>query len=391
MADEVTTQGGNETPAAPPMDLAASLAANLNTAGVTSTQSDTSQGQQMTPAATPASPSPVQSQAQPAVVAGNTPPAAPLDFRGQLRTLGVDLSGLPDDNAALQQVAMIYQQLPQVRQLAAIGEQVYPYLSQFRGWLQEQQQRAQQQTQQQPAPWFKAPEYDPAWITKLTRDPATGQLVPVAGAPPDIVQKFTAFAEHRQQFIDKLAQDPIAALRPGLEQLVQTMVAPLIQQSMQQQVEARKAEQLVQQHADWLHEKDANGVAVRDQFGNKVLSVWGQRYAGYAQQAQQLGIYGTENAHSYALGMVERDFAVAQIRAQQQAQAGVQQGQQAKNDFVNAARHQPNVGSQHALGTNGAPAKPSAPQLNNTVDLANLLRQRMQAAGYGPNKAPEYR
>lgn len=380
MPEELNGQQQNSAPSQ--ADLAASLAANLNAnaggggGGVQTPPADPTQ----TPVATGTLQRGTDNVATPAsdaAVAAAQAVTQQQGFRDQLRALGVDLSGLPDDRAALAQVAQIYQQLPQIRQLAMVGEQVYPYLSQFRGWLTEQQQRQQQA--QQPAPWWKAPEYDPAWVTKLTRDPATGQIVPVQGAPPDIVAKFTAWSEHRQNFLDKFAQNPIDAIKPGIQQLVQEMIAPALQQATIQQNEARRAEALVSQNADWLHERTPTGDYARDQFGNKVLSVWGQRYAGYAQQAQQLGIAGTDNMHNYAMGLVERDFAVAQIRAQQAAQQGQQQGNQAKQDFVNGARHQPNYGSQHAAGTNGAPINP-APIVTQS-QLKDLLTKRMAAAG----------
>lgn len=307
------------------------------------------------------------------------PPSAPAGFREQLRGLGVDLSSLPDDNAALAQVAALYQAAPQLRQLAAVGQQVYPFLSEFQAWR-EQQARAAQQPAQAPPSWWKAPDYDPRWQTQLTRDPATGQIIPVQGADPAIVQKYHQWMEHRQTFLDKFAQNPIDAIAPGIKELVQGMIQPMLQQTAQQQAEERRAEAIVQQNADWLHERDANGQPVRDQFGNRVLSVWGQRYAGYVQQAQQMGVVSAQQAHQYAMGFVERDFLAAQYRAGQQQAQNVQSGQAAKDNFVNGARHNPNVGSTNAAGVNGAPVKAPAPQ--NTRDLHALLMQRMGAAGY---------
>lgn len=319
---------------------------------------------------------------------GAAAPASTIQgWRDQLRTLGVDLSHVADDRQALTQIAQIYQSMPMLRQLAAIGEQVYPHLSEFQNWRQQQAQSRQQPAT--PASWWKKPEYDPRWQTQLTRDPATGQIVPVQGADPSIVGKYHQWMEHRQNFLDKFAQDPINAIEPGIKEIVASLVQPMLQQAMHVQQEAQNAQQLVSQHADWLHERDANGRYVTDAFGNKLLSVWGQRYAGYVNQAQQMGLNSTASAHTYAMGLVERDFLQAQYRAAQQQTQTQAQGAQVKTDFVNAARHIPNVGSATAAGTNGAPTRPALPR--NGADLAQLLRSRMTAAGYSGDQRIESR
>jgi hypothetical protein len=313
--------------------------------------------------------------------AAQTAAQAAQSFRDQLGALGLDTSRFPDDQAALREIANIYRVLPEVRQLAQIGQQMQPHLSQFQLWQQQQLAAAQAQSQQKPEPWWKPPEFDESWLSKLVRDPATGALKVVDGADPTILQKFNAWTEHRNKTVDQFARDPIGTIKPGLEELVRGIIQPMLQQNQQQYDERQRAERYVQENADWLHEKNQDGSTKYDANGKKVLSIWGQRYAGYAHEAaQEYGITGTEKIHAYAMRNVKADFNEAQLAASQRQAGSLQQGQQGKDNFVNGARHMPNTGSQYAAGTNGAPVRPAPPKSER--ELHQLLMANMKAAGF---------
>lgn len=338
------------------------------------------------PAAAPA-PAPESTPSQvpsPAVTPGasapgvaSTPPAAPaaLGVRDYLRQQGYDFSHLPDDHATLSHLAQAYQQAQQLQGLAPYAQLYAQHQGQFQAWLAQQQQLAAWQQQQQ-ARWWNAPEFDPSWRGKLKRDEATGRLVPVEGAPADLVDKYLRAVEHQQQFLDKFAFDPITAIRPGIEEVAQQVAMQVVQQHLGQYQTQVQAQQLLDQEAHWLYQRDQNGQYVYgpayQRTGRPELSQAGQLFRGYVAQMLGQGMQNQAAIAQMAKAMVERDILLA--RAQQN---GVQTAQQQANQQFLAAHNRPNASGTLPQGQINGQQAAQNPKLT----FEQMLRQNFQQQG----------
>jgi len=300
--------------------------------------------------------------------------------RDALANYGLDLRDrFQDDHGLLQHLVGQIQQAQAAQQLAGYGREFLQHRDGFLQWMRERQE-AQAKQQQQQSQWFKAPEYDPRWQSMITRDPATGKLVPADGAPPDIVQKYTAWASHQREFLDKFSQNPIDAIKPGLQQMVQELFQQQFQQQFGQIQQQQAARQVLEQNASWLYEKD-------QRTGQPKLSVWGERYHQYVQQAERRGLQSVQDVHDVAFAMVERDFlrARSQGLGQQQQPAG-DPGAQAKQTFLEQAQQASQQTQQAATpppgNANGVPAN----RKGGARGLADAMLSKLQANGYTPEQ-----
>lgn len=284
-----------------------------------------------------------------------------------------------------QQTSQLQAQLQQAQQYARAGQEYLQHRSEFQRFQEEQRRRAQPEEK----PWFKAPEYDPGWRAKLTRDPQTGEIRAIPGAPPDLVGKYLSAVEHRENFLDKFAFDPVGAIKPGIEEVVRSIAADLVKQQLGQYQATQAATQIIKQNESWLYAKDGQGQVRYAATGQPELSPAGRAYYGYAEQAAQRGIQDDQGIHEYALGLLQRDMALMQLQRLQGGQAtpptqpiAVPQqtspqetGEAAKQGFLSRAvagqQHQP----QHAGSTNGKGAQ------NGALSLEERLRQNFKANG----------
>jgi len=303
-----------------------------------------------------------------------------LSVRDALANYGLDLrQHFNDDHAALQHLVSLARRLPEQEQLARYGQEYLRHADKFQSWLRSQQEAERSKQQQQP--WFKAPEYDPSWLNKLVRDPVSGELRPAPGAPPDLVQKYIAWHEHRNSFLDNLAKDPIGAIKPGLEEMVKQITSEMIRQNMGQYQEQSRANSFVQQNASWLYETNAEGVPVRDQSGRPRLSELGQRFGAYVQRAQSMGLVDTASQQEYATAMLERDWFRQQQSRQQQASssAPVDPAQAVKQQFIADRQANGSGNLQAPPGNTNGQVKPAG---LNQRGLQEMMLQEMKAAGY---------
>jgi hypothetical protein len=300
----------------------------------------------------------------------------------------------PDDQALLQHLLLAQQQIPQLQQMARYGERVAGNWNEVEQFLAQRQQQ-QRQTAQEPwwKPLWNPPPYDPSWEKMIGRD-AQGNYVGLPGAPPDIVNKYVAHQQFRTQTADKIMSNPFEFFEPAIKQLARQEAQAISQQQLAQHNDRQFSQSLIQQNADWICQKDQSGQPQFNRDGTPVLSPWGQAYAGYVRDAAQLGLVDPQKQHSYALGLTQRDYLLAQQNAGAQVQqpaaavapaAGAmqpqltpaQQAQQnANNQFLNraaGAQHHPQRGPQLVNGQ--VPA--------NTVGLSldERLRNNFKANG----------
>lgn len=359
-AAETNPSGGSAPPAAPAPSPSAPAAAPQSTSQ---------------PAPTLSAPAPQAPQAAPAATQQQ-------GVRDLLRNFGVDFSAAPDDNTALQHLANVYRESQNLRQLAGYGQQYVQHADQFQAYLKQQQEVRQREEQAKQQSWWKAPEYDPSWSTKLVRDPNTGAIGVVPGADPSLAGKYMAWVDHQRGFLDKFSADPVGAIRPGIEQVARQVAQELIGQQLGGLREQTAAQQFVQQNSDWLHARNQDGsVAVNPQTGMPALSPMGQRFAGYVQEAESLGLREVAAQQKYALANVQRDYLLARSSQPAQQQPQVDPAVAAQQQFLATAagQRQPAVPPGNV---NGSPP----PVNTGTRGLMDQMLADMQAAGFQPGQ-----
>lgn len=359
-------------------------------------QSLADQAQTAQPSA-PSAPQPASSTlsapaAQPASIQppGGGAPASSPGFVGIREALasgyGLDLrKHYPDDHAALAALANGFRQ---AQQYQPIVSQYQQHQQEFQQYLAAKQEQARQAQAQQPQSWWKAPEFDPQWRNQIVKDPVTGRLVAAEGADPNVVQKYMAAMQHTQQFLDKFAFDPIGSIRPGIEEVVREIAAELTQQQLGGYQEQVFAQSWVGQNSGWLHARDQAGNLLTDpQTGRPALSELGQRFVHYVRQGESAGMRSVQAQQEYAMGMVQRDYLMANRQQQSQQTANgqpvqtqltpAQQQQQASNQqfLQQAAARTPSY---------GAAAAAQQPRPKNDRELQSQMMAAMAAAGYGP-------
>lgn len=308
-----------------------------------------------------------------------------VGVRDALKGLGVELPPqYADDRSALAALAASYRQAQEMQPLAQAGREYQQYRDQFTAWRQQQAEAERAKAAQAQQSWWKAPEFDPSWRSKLVRDQQTGEIKAMPGTDPSIVQKFLAAEEHRQAFMDKFAFDPLGAVKPGVEEVARKIAMEIVQQHLGGYQERVAAQNLVQQNSSWLHSRDGQGnVVVDPSTGRPQLSEMGQRYAHYVGVGAQRG-WSQDQQHEYAMTAVQRDY-LLQNRAAPTAAAAT--GDAAKAAFLQAA-----AGNRGGAAAGPAVAAPAVvtpaggSPMNGMRDLQNRMLQNMAAGGILPGQ-----
>ncbi len=329
------------------------------------------------------------SAAPPVQQAAQAQAQAAMSVRDALKGYGLDLGGsFQDDHQVLAHMAQMYRLAQQNHQMAQYGQQYVQHADKFQAYLKSQQDAAQAQQAAQQKSWWNPPEFDQSWTQKIVRDPQTGELRTIPGADPSLVQKYMGWVEHQRNFLDKLSQDPIAAIKPGLEQMIDQRAQQLMDQRFGNFQEQNQAKQFVQQNSQWLHQRDQQSgqVVIDPRTQMPALSPAGQRFLGYVQQAEQMGL-NTQAQQQYAMGFLQRDVLYAQQQAYAQQQSAQQPAQldpaqAAKNAFLQNAAQGGAVRPASPGNVNGA----SPPIGGGSRGLQDLLMADMLAAGFQPGQ-----
>lgn len=306
------------------------------------------------------------------------------------------LAQFPDDQALLHHLLQQSQQYPQIAEAARYGQAVMPHWQEIQNFLKSRQpgqtvQPGQGAAAGQPGdPWHKQfwspPEYDAAWEKQILRDGA-GNLVPAAGAPPDVVQKYLTYKAFREKTVDQMMANPFEFFAPAIKHLARQEAEAIAKQQLGQLTDSQFVEGFISQNKDWLYARDAAGNAIMDPTnrGVPVLSEWGQRFKGYVEQAQKLGIGRLQDQQEFALTAVQRDFLVAnpgqaQTTTQTPPAAGAPPAAPPQNPanriFLN------NAGANRTTPVATTPAVPGQPPANQQgLSLNERLRNNLRAAG----------
>ncbi len=297
----------------------------------------------MAPAGSPASTAPAGASQSPLQIAASAlgqPPANRQQAAPGQPAQPATPTLPPEVQAKLERLAQLEQQYQQLQPYAQLGLQQWQ--------KQQQEQRAKLQQEQQEAakrPWFELPKFDRSLMQFLRKNPETGQIEALPGAPPGLVAEYTKFADAFQQIQIDFFTDPAKYLAGPIERLAEQKARQLIEQTFGGYRDEVTANQIIDQHAGWMIERTPDG--------RQQLTPAGRVYEGYVRQAAQKGLRSSLDQHEYALALTQRDLALAQLRQVQQQPAAADA---AKQQFVQQA-------AQAAQKPSGPATPPSNPQV----------------------------
>lgn len=224
-------------------------------------------------------------------------PAAPSWLEG-FKSEGVSFS---DENQAKQQLLQSYRDAERLRPLAPALSAYQQHAGEFHKWLSDKQKSPASPASQED--WTKKlgwnhPEWNPNWQHQITKD-AQGNLIPLPGAPADVVLKYQQATQFRQEFIDQFLMNPAKTLEPYMRHVAQEIASQQSQQGVGQFREQQEANQFIEKNSNWLFDKGTDGgvktrSVLNPQTGRyeseKVLSQWGGMFVQKLQQGAQRGL-----------------------------------------------------------------------------------------------------
>lgn len=224
------------------------------------------------------------------------------------RGRGLDVSGFPDSSALMEALVNTYHGRQQANVYEQLGRQLAPQAGQIQQYLQTQQQP------QQPAgvPEWEAPPFDPRWAGMVEQHPQTGVYI---GKHPSVPQEIVAAVNKYADWQSKYGSNPIAAVRPYVEQTVPQMIEQAVSARLQQFQSQQEVQQIIARNSEWMYQQDANGRTVMGVGGRPVVTPQGQRYSQHVQQLEAAGMRNPSQIDQYA-----RQLVMAELHAAQAAQ-----------------------------------------------------------------------
>lgn len=338
---------------------------------------------------------PLESHDQGGLDTGSPAPVTQPSFLERLSQAGIPLQS-QDEAGALAELAAVYQAIPQLRQFAQIGQQVYPQLNEFQAWQLQQQQAARAAQQPAPqAPIAKAasrPDFDERWVGMCTqtRDGRWVVRPELAGSVPfDIPGKVQAYFDWQQDRANSVLTDwrsPQEILDDAKRQ-TQEMIQQHLQGFQQHQQTATQVNSVLAQNP-WLYQADATGAPViNPATGQPLLSHEGQQYAGTLNSLINGNWADPGFQHQVAMLVMHGQRALSgqvaqsqnggqQINPAQQQLAGQQQ--QLLSRFRPGAGRMPNRnGGRISADAAGEPQ-------NSDLSFGDMLRQSARSNGLLP-------
>lgn len=186
---------------------------------------------------------------------------------------------------------------------------------------------------QTPANPFGLPTFDTNLLNHVARDPATGQLVNLPGAPIDAAFQVAKYQEQLKAVQTQFWQNPQQYLAPLIAAEAKKIAGEVYQQQFGGYKSQETATQILQQNADWLYARDASGQP-QQQFdpatgqNRQVLSAYGRFYAQQVQQIAKAGVSDPQMQHTLAVQALQNALFVQQQAAAKAGQQGAAAGQQ---------------------------------------------------------------
>jgi hypothetical protein len=375
----------NEPAAAAPAEPAAAK----ETPEVPATPSVTSAQNSPPEATTPASSSPSD------VAGGTTPAVASAPAPTWLDGFRKEGFNFADENQARQQLAQAYRDSERLKPLAPALSAYQQHAAEFHKYLAEQQKAQAKPIQEED--WtaklgWNHPEWNPAWQHQITKD-EKGNLIPLPGAPADVVLKYQQAQNFRQDFIDKFLTNPAKTLEPYIKHMAEQAAEKYSQQGVGQYKEQQEANKFIDEHSNWLFDKDESGGVMTRKVLNpqtgqheseKQLSSWGQMFVQKLQYAAQKGL-PADLQQEYAMQAVQNAYMAtpdyvswaaekSKPAAPPAAPAGTPR-QQANDKFTQ--KNNPAAAPAPIGGGNSKPA----PRTVNRENLEQIMLERFRAEG----------
>jgi len=292
--DQTTISGGDPTSGgnpAPSVDTQTAVPSQVPAAGNTAGLTDG--GGQPQAAATPTE-------------AAAAAPAVPPEYQARLDRY----------EQQLQQQAQMLQAVYAERQQAAADAR--------RKSLEAEQSSAQQAAKKV---WdWGLPQFDRGLLQMVRKNPQTGELEALPGAPPDAVSQYHRFSNALVDFQMGLATDPAKYLQGPIEAVAAQVAQRIVDQHLGGFQAKQSAAQIVEKNANWLFNggSQANGLSEHGRLYQQAVADIGQR----------LGVTDPETLHQLAVERVE----LAALRAARQQSGAVAGGQQQKQQFLAQAQ-----------------------------------------------------
>lgn len=244
-----------------------------------------------------------------------------LDYLSGHNVNATEFQGLGDEEI-LGRLTEGYTSAQQMQaELARQRQEAEWYRYQLAQAQQQRQQPAQPQVQpqEQPRAKWNPPEYDPNWLKLLKKD-EQGNLVPVPGAAPDLVQKVTNYSNWLEEQQQKFYRDPADFIfqSSDLEDRIASRVNEIVEQRIVAQRNQEEAERAWQIHAGWMTEKDKTGNPIVGPNGMPQLTHEGQVALMETRRQMEMGRpFGEAFKVGYALAYQQVHQAVQVVRQQQ--------------------------------------------------------------------------
>lgn len=298
MDDQATISGGDPTSGAntpaPSVDTQTAVPSQVPAAGNTAGLTDGG-GQPQAAATTPD-----------AAAAATTAPAVPPEFQARFDA---------------------YER--QLQQLAPIAQAFYAQQQQAAADARRKALEAEQTSAQQAAKkvWdWGLPQFDRGLLQMVRKNPQTGELEALPGAPPDAVSQYHRFSNALVDFQMGLATDPAKYLQGPIEAVAAQVAQRIVDQHLGGFQARQSSAQIVERNANWLFNggDEAAGLSPAGQVYRRAVADLGGR----------LGVTDPATLHELAVQQVK--LAAFEARAQQSA--AVAGGQQQKQQFLAQAQ-----------------------------------------------------
>lgn len=147
--------------------------------------------------------------------------------------------------------------------------------------------------------------------------------------PPEVKQRYVAAQAAQDRFLNEFSVNPKGTLTPFIEQLIEQRFNDLYGRKQAQQTEETTLESFRRENGEWLFEKDARtNQPAREASGDFKFSERGRRFAGYFQQAADMGVQGVKAQLEYAQRLDELDRLREGARANGHSSQAAEQAQQ---------------------------------------------------------------
>lgn len=301
--------------------------------------------------------------------ADSTPsaPAPSFSTRDYLKSQNLNVDSFQDDKSVVDALLNIYREHEQAKPFIPYGREYAQNREQFELWRRAQaEQLAKQQAPVDKKSWWTKPEFDPNWQNQVILD-NQGNYVPKQGYPTDIAAKMNAYVAHQRKVIQDFTIDPMAMLRPGVEEVAREIAQKMVDEKLAGFQTQQFIQSFEQQNANWLFQQGPNGTAYDPVTGQPQTTPVGREFYAITKSLRDKGVTNPRDQEEIARSILG-------TRIAQTSQSPEQVNAAKKQEFL----RQPSHGGSFAPPTNPSVIPP--PQ-NSNLSIHEMMRANMKAEG----------